>query len=259
MINLRTLCLLHLVLLSFPALSQVSADACGPLGNGFGPFDYRSDHQSSNAVVGADLPYVERRRLVEGAHFTPRVETLIGAQSGGQIGPPGGDLDYTLRAFPNHHRALMAVMRYGEKTKSEKPVGLGWVVECYFERAARFKPDDTIVKMLYATYLIKHNRVPEAASQLERATVLAKDGAFTHYNIGLVYFDMKNYGKALAQAHEAMALGFPRTELRDLLKGVNQWQEPKIEVKDEAPVQPASQSAAQSGGEAAPVEPKAKQ
>lgn len=256
---LRTLCLVHLVLISFPVLSQVSADACGPLGNGFGPFDYRSDHQSSNAGVGADLPYGERRRLVDGAHFTPRVELLIGAQSGGQIGAPGADLDYTLRAFPNHHRALMAVMRYGEKTKSEKPAGLGWVVECYFERAARFKPDDTIVKMLYATYLIKHNRVPEAVGQLERATVLAKDGAFTHYNIGLVYFDMKNYGKALAQAHGAMALGFPRTELRDLLKGVNQWQEPRADATAGAPAEPASQPAGQSAGGAALVDPKPKQ
>lgn len=255
---LRTLFLVHLVVLAFPVLSQVSADACGPLGNGFGPFDYRSDHQSSNAVTGADLPYAERRRLVEGAHFTPRVEMLIGAQSGGQIGPPGADLDYTLRAFPNHHRALMAVMRYGEKTKSEKPAGLSKVVECYFERAARFTPNDTIVKMLYATYLIKYNRVPEAVSQLERATVLAKDGAFTHYNIGLVYFDMKNYGKALTQAHEAMALGFQRTELRDLLKGVNQWQEPKTEAKAETPVQPASRPTGQPVGDEPPVESKTK-
>ena len=249
----RTPFFLILLLAGAPVFAQVDANLCGPIeGNHYGPYDYRPDHFVGRP--GDQETHSYKRMLVDGAHFTPRVENLIGAQSGGQVGPPGADLNYTLRAFPNHHRALMAVMRYGEKKKSEKPAGLSMVIECYFERAARFKPDDTIVKMLYATYLIKHNRVPEAVGQLERATVLAKDAAFTHYNIGLVYFDMKNYGKALVQAHEAIALGFPRTELRDLLKGVNQWQEPKTEAKAEAPVQPAGQS----GGDAPAVEPKPK-
>ena len=248
----RTPFFLILLLAGAPVFAQVDANYCGSLANSYGPYDYRPDHHIQ--APGDQSPHTEKRMLVDGAHFTPRVESLIGAQSGGQVGDPGADLNYTLRAFPNHHRALMAVMRYGEKKKSEKPAGLSMVIECYFERAARFKPDDTIVKMLYATYLIKHNRVPEAVGQLERATVLAKDAAFTHYNIGLVYFDMKNYGKALVQAHEAIALGFPRTELRDLLKGVNQWQEPKTEAQAEAPVQPAGLS----GGDAPPVEPKPK-
>ena len=246
-----------LFLAAAPVFAQVDANFCGPIaGNHYGPYDYRPDHFVGQP--GDQESHSHKRMLVDGAHFTPRVENLIGAQSGGQIGPPGGDLNYTLRAFPNHHRALMAVMRYGEKTKSEKPAGLSMVIECYFERAARFKPDDTMVKMLYATYLIKQNRVPEAVGQLERATLLAKDAAFTHYNIGLIYFDMKNYGKALAQAHEAIALGFPRTELRDMLKGANQWQEPKTEAKVESPVQQASPPAGQSGGDAVAAEPKPK-
>lgn len=248
---------LILLFAGLPAFAQVDANYCGPLaGNHYGPYDYRSDHFV--AIPGDQETHGDKRKLVDGAHFTPRVENLIGAQSGGQVGSPGADLNYTLRAFPNHHRALMAVMRYGEKTKSEKPDGLSMVIECYFERAARFKPNDTTVKMLYATYLIKHNRVPEAVGQLERATVLAKDAAFTHYNIGLIYFDMKNYGKALVQAHEAIALGFPRTELRDMLKSVNQWQEPKSEAKSEEKSEVTDQPAGQSGGDTPSVEPKPK-
>ena len=253
----RTFFLISLFLAGAPVLAQVDANFCGPLANGYGPYDYRPDHFVGQP--GDQESHSYKRMLVDGAHFTPRVENLIGAQSGGKSGPPGADLDYTLRAFPNHHRALMSVMRYGEKTKIERPAGLSMVVECYFERAARFKPNDTIVKMLYATYLMKNNRMPEAVNQLERATVLAKDGAFTHYNIGLVYFDMKNYGRALAQAHEAIALGFQRTELRDLLEAANQWQEPKTEATAGAPVEPASQPAGQSAGGAALVEPKPKQ
>ena len=254
----RTATFLSFFLACAPVLAQVNANFCGPIaGNHYGPYEYRSDHFV--AAPNDQESYSHKRVLVDGAHFTPRVENLIGSQSGGRNGPPGADIDYTLRAFPNHHRALMSVMRYGEKTKSDKPAGLSMVVECYFERAARFKPKDTIVRMLYATFLIKNKRFPEAVGHLEQATVLAKDNAFTHYNIGLVYFDMKNYGKALAQAHEALALGFERNELRDLLKGVNQWQEPKTESKAESAFKSASPLAQQPASEAGPIELKLQQ
>ena len=218
---------LCLIFAGFPVFAQVNESICGPLANNFGPYDFRPEK-----FVRDDMDsHTTKRGLVEGAHFTPRVEFLIGSQSKSmsQSEPPGGDIDYTLRAFPNHHRALMSVMKYGERKKSKQPAGLRYSVECYFERALRFKPDDTIARMLYATYLTKNSRLPEAVSQLEASDSLAAENPFTHYNIGLVYFDMKNYGKALAQAHRATALGFERTELRDLLKGVNKWQEPQVE------------------------------
>lgn len=117
-------------------------------------------------------------------------------------------------------------MRYGEKKATQRPAGLRYDVECYFERAIRFRSDDPIVRMIYATYLTKNNRAPEAVAQLEQATRIASDNAFTHYNIGLVYLDLKVYDKALTQAHRAMGLGFERTELRDQLKKAGHWQEP---------------------------------
>ncbi|MDB5850133.1 MAG: hypothetical protein JWP29_3885, partial [Rhodoferax sp.] len=130
-----------LLSLSFQAHSQESG--CGPIQNAYGPFDYR--FEKGNSLY-----------LVESAHFTPVVEALIR----GNAGYLGGDLDYTLRAFPNHHRALMAVMRYGEKTKSPQPPNLRYTVECYFVRALQFKPDDTIVKLIYASFLGKNSRAP---------------------------------------------------------------------------------------------------
>jgi tetratricopeptide (TPR) repeat protein len=211
-------------LICLPALSQVDANYCGSLSNAYGPFDYRADHYIQRP--GDQSPHEEKRHLVEGAHFTPRVENLIGAQSAHQIGPPGADLDYTLRAFPNHHRALLAVMRYGEKFNTQQPPGLPRIVECYFERAIRFQPNDTVARSLYATFLFKSKREPEAQAQLKQAVYFAGDNAFSNYNIGLVYFDMKLYDQALAQAHKAMALGFERTQLKDLLEKAGQWKEP---------------------------------
>ena len=218
---------LCLIFAGFPVFAQVSASICGSLANDhqFGPFDYRPMNFVSDNLDS----HKHKLWLVESAHFLPRVEFLIGGNRAEKKEPPGSDIDYTLRAFPNHHRALMSVMKYGERKKSQQPTGLHYSVECYFERAIRFRPDDTIARMLYATYLTKNSRLPEAVSQLEISTSLAADNPFTHYNVGLVYFDMKNYGKALAQAHRATALGFERTELRDLLKGVNKWQEPPVE------------------------------
>ena len=212
------------MLAAFPAHAQVDANYCGSLNNAFGPFDYRPERDTENRGDG-DHKY--KLKLVESTHFTREVELLISGRRSGT--DPGGDIDYTLRAFPNHHRALMSVMRYGEKKASKRPTGLKYDVECYLERAIRFASDDAIARIIYATYFEKKKRTPEAISQLEQATRIARDNAFTHYNIGLAYLDMKVYDKALIQAHRALALGFERTQLRDLLEKAGHWKDPATE------------------------------
>jgi uncharacterized protein (TIGR02996 family) len=195
---------------SFSALAQSSALACGELRSGYGPFDYRTNR-------GETLDVVERR------HFTPEVEALIRGNTSIHIGQ---DLSYTLGTFPNHHRALMSMMRYGEKLKTPQPPYAQYSVECYFLRALRFRPDDTTVRMMYATFLNANARAPEAMQELEQVSKAAGDNPFTYYNMGLIYLDMKEYEKALALAHKAMALGFGRTGLRDKLMAVGKWRAP---------------------------------
>lgn len=210
MISARTILFCNILLSCFSAFAQGPTNSCGQLTNGFGPYDYRTERG-------------EKLGMVEGAHFLPYIEALV---RGKTSTTPGPDIDYTLRAFPNNHRALLAMMRLGEKESTPQPKGSRYSVECWFDRALRFRPDDTTVRMIYSTYLSKNKRVPEAVAQLEQAATIAKDNSFTHYNIGLIYFDMKFYDKALVQAHRASALGFSRTELRDMLENVNQWQDP---------------------------------
>lgn len=175
----------------------------------YGPYDYRTD--------------ADKLPIVLGAHFTPEVEALVRGRTSVW---PGNDIDYTLRAIPNNHRALLAMMRLGEKEKTPQPRGAHFMVECYFQRAIAFRPDDAIVRMIYSTYLNSKARTQDANAQLETAITLAKDNGFTHYNIGLHFFELKNYDKALVQAHRAMALGFARTDLQEQLTQVGKWTEP---------------------------------
>jgi tetratricopeptide (TPR) repeat protein len=190
------------------ASAQPAARSCGKLDNAYGPYDYRSDKDK--------LP------IVEGAHFTAEVESLVR----GLTGPPGGDIDYTLRAFPNHHRALSSMMRLGERLRVNQVPAARMEVECYFMRAVWFRPDDTIVRQLYAIYLGRKGRKSDAMQQLQAAKEQGRDIAFTRYNIGLVYMDLGEHALALQEAHAAAALGFERPELRDRLLAAGKWTEP---------------------------------
>lgn len=210
----RALSLLMVAGSSFFGFGTAAAQdvpGCGSLRSvgQYGPYDYRTD--------------LDKLPIVLGAHFTPEVEALVRGKTSVW---PGNDIDYTLRAIPNNHRALLAMMRLGEKENTPQPRGAHFMVECYFQRAIAFRSDDAIVRMIYSTYLNSKARIPDANAQLETAITLAKDNGFTHYNIGLHFFELKNYDKALAQAHRAMALGFGRTDLREQLAQVGKWTDP---------------------------------
>ena len=176
---------------------------CMPLDNAYGPFDY------TNPVHYRDkLPIVER------AHFTRKVENLKEGQTKG--GSLVGDIDYTLRAFPNHHRALYAMMRYQEKHPQapDSPNS----IECYFKRALTFKQDDGVVWMLYGIYNHKEKKYKEALQKYKNAEKLLKNHSGLYYNMGLLYLDMGNIKLAKKYAKKAYDLGYPLPALRDKLK-----------------------------------------
>lgn len=193
-------------------VSAQAVSGCGNLsGPGqYGPYDYRKD--------------IDKLPIVLTRHFTPEVEALLSGSTGKT---PGPDIDYTLRAIPNNHRALIAMMRLGEKEKTPTPLGSHYSISCWFERAIVFTPNDSIVRMIYSTYLFKNNREVDAINQLEVAKTHAGDNPFTHFNIGLHYFDFKQYDKALTEAHRAMALGLDKPELRDKLMAIGKWSDYK--------------------------------
>jgi len=180
---------------------------CGSLQNPYGPFDYRT---------GKD-----HLKIVETYHFTPEVESL----KSGNTASLGGDIDYTLRASPNHHRALAAMMNLGFKDHTQKPRGARYTIDCYFDRAIRFAPDDGEVQSLYGVYLARIGHNQDAVKAFENALKTEKHNPNVHYNLGLVYFELKDYSNALEHAHEAYRLGAVLPGLRNKLKEAGKWRD----------------------------------
>ncbi len=181
--------------------------SCGTLATHYGPYDYRVDT--------ARLPIVEKH------HFTPEMERLAHRGSASQI-------EYTLRAFPNHHRALMSLMRLGEKTKSERPGRLTITVECFMLRAEHFAPEDPVVRMISGVYYLKRQKPSLAIERLEIAQKLGSSDPNLLYNLGLAYLDLGDKPKALDFAHQALAAGFPLEGLKNRLKRAGAWREPTV-------------------------------
>ncbi len=159
--------------------------------------------------------------VVEQFHFTPAVEGLIKGASG----PLGGDIGYTLDHFPNHHRALAAMMKLALREKNRKPPGARYTIDCYFERATRFRPNDAKVRTLHGSYLLAIGRQDDALEQLEKAAALEPANPTAHYNLGLLYVQKQQYDQARASAHKAYGMGFPLPGLKNKLVAAGQWKE----------------------------------
>jgi predicted Zn-dependent protease len=202
-----------LALLCNGASGQISslpaASVCGDLRNHYGPFDYRTQTAAQRGVV-------------ERAHFTSQVEQLRAGESTSVV---GADIAYTLHVFPNHPRALNAMSRLALREKRPQPPGANFPVECYFERAIRFQPQDASPYLVYGMHLSRAGQHKRAVEAIQIAAQLAPDDANVNYNLGLAYFELKDYDNALKHAELAYAAGFPLEGLRRMLKKAGKWQE----------------------------------
>ncbi len=204
------ICVLSAGLCTGAHAQQVSESGCNlELRNAFGPFDYRTATQ-------------EQRNIVEINHFTGAVENLIR----GITGPIGGDLDYTLRVFPNHPRALMSMAKLARREGRPKPAGAHYTAECWFERALAFQPEDPQVRLVYGIDLLRDGNAPQAIEQMLLAEkLIGAEDANVAYNLGLAYFEMKDYEQARQRAQQAYQLGFPLPGLREKLQRAGQWRD----------------------------------
>jgi tetratricopeptide (TPR) repeat protein len=212
--KIQSLLLLFAILASTAAWGQEAYNVCGPLANAYGPLDFRTKK--------------DKLKIVEGAHFTADVEAL----RAGHRGYLGGDLDYTLRASPNHHRALRSIALYAEIHKTDIIPHARYSIDCYFNRALRFAPDDPAVHLIYGTYLFKKGAKQQALQEFNTAESLSGDDGNLQYNLGLVYCDAQEYDKALRHAWKAYALGFQLPGLKRKLLAAGKWRDPPTEPEE---------------------------
>lgn len=174
---------------------------CGSLSNAYGPFDYRDPVAKEKS-----LP------IVEAYHFTPDVQNLVRGKTSTHV---LDDLDYTLRAFPNHYHALHSVSKYALQGGSFPTDGRIRSAECYLKRAVAFRPDDGVVHGLYGDYLAKRGDNAGARSQYEEALRLAPESVEISYNAGLFFVDQGELEKARQLAKIAYDGGYPLPGLRN--------------------------------------------
>ena len=202
------------IVLGTDAIAQDSGSLCGSLENPFGPFDYTDPENARVQSGGGESPL----SLVERAHFTTDVENLI---RGASSFDPITDLEYTLRAFPNHHRALNAIANY--YLKDRESFESEFSIECWFDRAMRFRPGDPLIRVVYGVFLAKQKKNLESLEQYEEALAMRHDLPEAHYNIGLLYSELEEYELAYQHAIQAYALGYPLPGLRNRLQRVGAW------------------------------------
>lgn len=189
------------------AFAQGSDDCGNPFVNAYGPFDYRTATP-------------DQRTTVESYHFTPSVESL----RSGNTGAIGSDIDYTLRAFPNHPRALMAMIRLSEHQKKSKPTGARYTVDCYIDRAITFRPDDVTMREVRGIYFSMVGKHAQAVEDFKVVVAQNPNNGNAHYNLGLAYFELKQYDRARAEAKTARDLKFPLDGLTRKLKAAGEWE-----------------------------------
>ncbi len=182
------------------SLQAQEVPGCGALQNPYGPFDYRDPVSKRD-----NLP------IVETFHFTQGVESLREGASGTVL----GDLRYTLRAFPNHHRALRSIARYALEGGHFAYNDTIPSADCYFERAIAFRPDDEAVHVIYANYLFRRGELAQAREQYEEALRLAPGSVEINYVAGLFFVAAGDLVRARELAKIAYDGGYPLPGLKN--------------------------------------------
>jgi tetratricopeptide (TPR) repeat protein len=141
-----------------------------------------------------------------------------------------GESKFTLGQFPNHPQALLVVIDVCSKWKSPR-----CTVDDLLQKAKEINPKAADTYVIGGIYLHRVHRYQDAIQSFNEAIKLDPSSVNAHYNLGLSYFETKQYARANDEAQQAYALGAPLSGLRMKLQGVKQWK-------------PQERSAARDGG-----------
>ena len=198
--------------LSVSLLGEAGAQNCPPT----------YDFDSGNVDFNSPDPVQQARiRGIEHNHMNEGVRSLKRGQSTASV---GGDLRFVIGIVPNHAEALTLLMRMSLRDRNDRlPETAPFTVECWLHRATVFSPRDGTVALIYGVYLARKGRVNEALAELERADQLKPGDANVAYNLGLMYFEKRDYARAREFAKRAYSAGIPVQGLKEKLKEAGQW------------------------------------
>jgi len=176
---------------------------------GSGPYDYRQ-----RTSLTGELKRVERR------HFTQKVEQLISGESTKDV---MSDLDYTLRQWPNHHRALYSMIEYQIRESKKYSRRKMIPAECYLQRAEKFSNKDITVMILYALYLHRSGHLDLALKKYEEAEGTDENNMQLKYNYALLLVDLGKFDEAKEKAEFLYSKNFPLEGLKKRLSKAGHW------------------------------------
>ena len=127
------------------------------------------------------------------------------------------ECDFILRYFPDHPRGLNLMAETARKLNKLD------VAESYFDRAIQLFPQSATTYAAYGIFKYRIGQLEESAQALKRSVTLIPDYAEAHYNLGLVYADLKQLDKANVHAQAAYRLGYPLPGLQQVLKRADAW------------------------------------
>lgn len=208
---------LLMALLIFNGVNAYAASQCGD------PFKSLGGTNPSDYTNAADSKHLKQ---VNDYHFDPFKDNSVYRYF-------INNMDYTLRHFPNHYPALYLVSKR-ERTERERiekqgkyfdepksSAGFPATAECYFERAVRFRPNDPTVHMLYGIHLHLLGKLDQALQEYKKSEQIYPNNSELQYNLGLLYFDRKEYNLARQHAQKAYTMGYPLRGLQEKLARVN--------------------------------------
>lgn len=173
------------------------------------------DFYDSDPAKQLHIRGMERNHMNDGVRSLQRGQTTAAAS---------GDLRFMVSTVPNHPDALALLIRLAERYRTENlPEAGPYTVECWLHRAVVFSPKDGTAYLLYGTYLGRKGKADEAISALEKADSLRPGDINIAYNLGLMYFDKKDYERSRQFAKRAYGAGFPLQGLKKKLEQAGQW------------------------------------
>ncbi len=139
-----------------------------------------------------------------------------------QFESASGDIEFILRFFPNHPQGLILMTQLCEQWKFSAQCNFAMMSDV-FENAIAVNPDVAATCVLQGIYLYRSKRLPAAIASLDKAVKLDPNSLNAHYNLGLAYFDTKQFELANLHAQRAYELGAPVSGLRDKLTRAGKW------------------------------------